>query len=135
MACAIIHRRHGGRDAGILPSNRRHASSGAFETAPLPFQTWPDGRGLVIHLAVQAQFAPDLCAAVLRPGHTGRALCKTVRDPVAIRLMLPQPLSVATKAASAPSRKNAIPSVERQANGLSTCGYGVKSCHFPTVMR
>ena len=135
MACTIIHLHHDRQIRWDPPIKSPACISWSIRDGPLPFQTWPVGRGLVIQLAVQAQFAPDLCSAVLRPSYTGRPLCKTVCEPVAIRLMFPQHLSVATKAASAPCRKNAITSVECQANGLSTSGCGVKSCHFPTVMR
>ena len=149
MACAIIHRCHGGRDAGILPSNRPACISWSIRDGPLPFQTWPVGprsrhppshAGPVRARPVLRSSVPWLYRATslqdrLRTGSSVSPACAVRRASggrclTRPALMPPQPLSVATKAASAPCRKNAIPSVECQANGLSTSGCGPQSCHF-----
>ena len=52
-----------------------------------------------------------------------------------LALTPPQPLGVATKAASAPSRRNAIASVQHRANGPSASGCNVALYLSPPVFR
>ena len=155
MACAIIHRFHGGprrwdppikSPACISLEHVRQPPSPSRpgRLAAVSSSTWP------CRPSSRPTCAPLFCALVI-PGdlfarRSAIRLFSFTRVCSAARLGMPLPDPSRSDASPASQRchkgrirsqcrKNAIPSVERQANGLSTSGCDLQSCHFPTVMR
>ena len=72
-----------GRERGTGWS-RQEARTHA-ERPRMQFHTWRVGRGLGVHMAVRAQFAPGLCSSLRCAGHAWRSDDMTICGPAGIR--------------------------------------------------